>query len=210
MDSNNVVTAADRDPLQQQLREGACRRDRGSNLRARLAAFFGVLPQASRTRCALLARFDSATWFDRRVVGIGTEAARDAGVGREVRVAQTLRRQWLLDRQLTDADDVQRLQTNLLATLGRRELLRVAGQLAGELGLVFVEAKSGSVIDGRLTRHIDLAHGRFAVIEKSKKFTLVPWLSVLQRQAGKRVSDIVRGEAVSWVIERGRSGPAMS
>jgi type IV secretory pathway VirD2 relaxase len=164
----------------------------------------------SRTPLERLTRFDGVTWLDRRLVGVANEPAREAGFGRDVQAAQTLRRQWLIDQQLADPDDAQRLKTNLLAILGRRELFRVAGQLSGELGLTFVEAKSGSSIEGRLTRQVEFSHGKFAVVEKSKEFTLVPWRPVLEKQLGKPVSGIVRGETVNWTIERGRSGPAMS
>jgi type IV secretory pathway VirD2 relaxase len=164
----------------------------------------------SRTPLEKLARFDGATWLDRRLVGAEAEPARDAGFGRDLRTAETLRRQWLVDQQLAEVDDTRTLKSNLLAILGRRELLRVADQLSNDLGLAFVEAKAGRAIEGRLTRQVELSHGKFALIEKSKEFTLVPWRSALERQMGKPVSGIVRGETVSWTIERGRSGPAMS
>jgi hypothetical protein len=164
----------------------------------------------SRMPLERMTRFDGATWLDRRLVGAEIEAARDAGFGRDVRIAQALRRQWLLDQQMADRDDAQRFKANLLAVLGRRELLRVAGQLSSELNLAFVEAKSGTAVDGRLTRQVELSHGKFAVVEKSKEFTLVPWRQALERQVGKPVSGIVRGEVVSWNLQRARSGPAMS
>jgi hypothetical protein len=43
-------------------------------------------------------------------------------------------------------------------------------------------------IEGIYRRHVDLASGRFAVIEKSREFTLVLWRPVLERNLGKSVS----------------------
>src|SRR3546814_10856153 len=82
----------------------------------------------------------------------------------------------------------------MIATLQRRELLRVAGQLSEELGLPFAEARPGERIEGRLGRMIEMTSGRYALIEKSREFTLVPWRPVLERQIGKSVSGIMRSE----------------
>ncbi|MGH2618368.1 MAG: DUF3363 domain-containing protein, partial [Thermomicrobiales bacterium] len=101
-------------------------------------------------------------------------------------------------------------RANLLALLRRRELNRVAGQFSEELGLSYVETRSGQTVDGVYRRHVDLASGRFAVIEKSKEFTLVPWRPVLERHLSKKVSGIVRGDSISWTIGLQRSGPSVS
>jgi hypothetical protein len=61
----------------------------------------------------------------------------------------------------------------------------------------------------QVKRHVDLAQGRFALIEKSREFTLVPWRDVLEKQIGKQVGGIMRESGVSWTIGRGRSGPVI-
>jgi hypothetical protein len=78
------------------------------------------------------------------------------------------------------------------------------------LALRYVETKQGEKVQGVYRRHIDLASGRFAVIEKAREFTLVPWRLVLERHQGKQVSGIVRGDGISWTIGRQRSGPSVS
>jgi hypothetical protein len=98
----------------------------------------------------------------------------------------------------------------MLATLQRRELLRVAGQLSDELGLAFTEAKAGDRIEGKLVRGVDMASGRHALIKRSRDFTLVPWRPVLERQIGKPVSGIMREGGVNWNFGRQRSGPSVS
>jgi hypothetical protein len=57
---------------------------------------------------------------------------------------------------------------------------------------------------------VDLASGRFAVVEKSREFTLVPWRAALEAQFGKQVGGIMRADGVSWRFGRGRSGPEIS
>jgi Protein of unknown function (DUF3363) len=78
-------------------------------------------------------------------------------------------------------------------------------QLSGDLGLSYAEINSGERIEGVYRRHVDLASGRFAVIEKSREFTLVPRQPVLERHLGKQVSGFVRGDSISWTIGRHRS-----
>lgn len=154
---------------------------------------------------------EGATWLDRELVAETPEPLREDGFGREVRAAQARRRQWLISQDLAREDhDRIVYRANLLGVLRRRELARVAGQLSGELGLSYVETKSGERIEGVYRRHVDLASGRFAVIEKAREFTLVPWRPVLERHLGKQVSGIARGDTISWTIGRQRSGPSVS
>lgn len=154
---------------------------------------------------------EGATWLDRELVSETPEPVRDEGFGREVRAAQARRRQWLIAQELA-REDYDRIvyRANLLGILRRRELARVAGQLSGDLGLSYIETKSRDKVEGIYRRHIDLASGRFAVIEKAREFTLVPWRPVLERHLGRQVAGVVRGDSISWSIGRQRSGPTVS
>lgn len=89
-------------------------------------------------------------------------------------------------------------------------MIRVAGQLAGEIGLGYAEAKPGARIEGIYHRPVEFASGRFALIEKSHEFILVPWRSVLDNHIDKQVSGIMRGDAINWTVGRQRSGPSIS
>ncbi|MEN2980463.1 relaxase/mobilization nuclease RlxS [Tistrella bauzanensis] len=154
---------------------------------------------------------EGATWLDRELVAETPEAVRDEGFGRDVRAAQARRRQWLVAQELArEEQDRIVYRANLLGILRRRELARVAGQLSGDLGLNYVETKSGEKVEGVYRQHVDLASGRFAVIEKAREFTLVPWRPVLERHLGKQVSGIARGDSISWTIGRQRGGPSVS
>lgn len=154
---------------------------------------------------------DAATWIDRELASRSPLSIRDAGFGRDVRAALAGRQQWLVERQLADVDgDRIRLRANAIMMLQRRELLRAGDELADELGKPFVEMRAGNPIEGRLLRHVDLASGRFAVVEKSREFTLVPWRPVLDRHIGRPVAGIMRADGVSWTFGRGRNGPQIS
>ena len=154
---------------------------------------------------------DGATWLDRELVADVPVSLRDGGFGHEVQDALARRRQWLIEQNLARDDrDRTIYRANMLGMLRRRELTRVAGQLSGELGLDYAEVRSGERIEGLYRRSLDLASGRYAVIEKSREFTLVPWRPVLERNLGEQVSGIARGETISWTIGRQRSGPSIS
>jgi type IV secretory pathway VirD2 relaxase len=158
-----------------------------------------------------LATVDAATWLDRRIAGEDSTPVRDAGFGRELRQAETLRRVWLVEQGYAeDRDAGLRLRADALATLRRRELLRVAGRFSDELGLAFAEIKPGERIEGMLRQRVDTFGGRYVLVEKSREFTLVPWRPSLERQIGRPVSGILRGDGVSWSLGRGRAAPGIS
>ncbi|HEY5237993.1 MAG TPA: relaxase/mobilization nuclease RlxS [Rhizomicrobium sp.] len=151
---------------------------------------------------------DGATWLDRELLKTRPTEIRDAGFGRDVANAMAQRRQWLVEQGFVREDGVS-YRPDMLAMLQRRELARVAAQLSKELNLDYAPAKSGDKISGVYRRSLNLTSGRFAVIEKSREFMLVPWRPVLERSLGKQVSGIARGDTISWTIGRSRSGPAI-
>lgn len=153
---------------------------------------------------------DGATWLDRELIAKQPTTMRDAGFGREARDALTRRQQWLVEQELARQDQDQIVfRANMLALLQRRDLTRAATELSGELGLAYAEPKPGSRIEGVYSRRLDLASGRFAVIEKSREFTLVPWRPVLERRLGQSIAGVQRGATISWSFGRKR-GPSVS
>ncbi|WP_192244281.1 relaxase/mobilization nuclease RlxS [Mesorhizobium silamurunense] len=155
--------------------------------------------------------FDGATWIDQELVSDTPEILRNAGFGREVLEAQARRRQWLIAQGLIhEEQDRIVYRANMVSILRHRELTRVAGQLSDELDLPYTEAQTGNRLQGTLRRSVELAGGKYAVIQKSREFTLVPWRPMLDRHIGKEVSGTVQREGISWTIGRQRSGPSVS
>jgi hypothetical protein len=154
---------------------------------------------------------EAATWLDRELVAADPAPLRDAGFGQDARDAQARRRQWLIAQGFAEeTGGGTTYQADMIPALQRRELLRVGGQLSKEMGMPFVEAEMAAKVDGVYRRPVDTMSGRFALVEKSREFTLVPWRPVLDRYAGKSVSGIMRGDGISWSFGRGRSGPSIS
>lgn len=151
---------------------------------------------------------EAATWLDRELVANNPQPLRDAGFGHDVRDAQGRRRQWLIAQGFAEeAGGGTVYRPGILADLQRRELLRIGAQLSRELGMPFVESESGARVSGVYRRPVDTMSGRYALVEKSREFTLVPWRPVLDRHVDKSVSGILRGDGISWSFGRGRSGP---
>ena len=151
-----------------------------------------------------------ATWLDRELIAEAPEPLRDAGFGRDVRQALAQRRQWLIEQGLAQQEQDRVIyRAGLLTRLQRRDLIAAAEGLARETGLAFSEARPGQRVEGVYRRAVDLASGRFAMIERSRDFTLVPWRPALDGQEGRAVSGVLREAGVSWTIGRGRGGPAI-
>lgn len=154
---------------------------------------------------------DCATWLDRELVAETPEPLRDSGFGRDVRDAMSRRRQWLIAEDLAREEQNRVVyRANMLAILRQRELTRVAGQLSEELGLAYFEARPGEPVEGTLRSSLELASGKYALIGKSREFTLVPWRPVLHRHIGQYVSGVMREDGVSWTIGRQRGGLSIS
>jgi type IV secretory pathway VirD2 relaxase len=149
---------------------------------------------------------DGPTWLDRQIVHDANHDLAGHGFGRDVRSAMAQRRQWLIEQGLMwrEGSDIV-YRTNLLDQLRRRELLRTADQLSKDLGLAYTEPVPGERIQGVYRRPIDLAGGRYALIENSREFALVPWRPVLEKHIDRYVSGIDRGGSViDWTIGRQR------
>jgi hypothetical protein len=154
---------------------------------------------------------DAATWLDRELVAPDPAPLRDAGFGHDARDAQARRRQWLIAQGFAqEMEGRTTYPAGMVDDLRRRELLRIGTQLSREMGMPFVETAPGGRVAGVYRRSVDTLGGRYALVEKSREFTLVPWRPVLDRHIGKSVAGILRGDGISWSFGRGRSGPSIS
>jgi type IV secretory pathway VirD2 relaxase len=169
-----------------------------------------MLLVVSRSPVADLAVKVAPTWLDRELADGGHGAVRDAGFGREVRTALSARRQWLIEQQLADGErSAFRYRDGAMDTLRQRELQQAGERLSGDLGKRFEPARTGERIDGVIARRVDLESGSYAMVERSRDFTLVPWRDVLERNIGKEASGILRTDGISWHFGKSRSGPVI-
>jgi hypothetical protein len=152
--------------------------------------WFADLPQAM-----------GATWLDRQLLAKTPEVLGPTGMGAEVETALRTRRRWLIEQGLAREQDGQmRYARNLLRTLEARELSRTAADISARTGLDHIEVKTGDKLTGVYRRMLTLNSGRFALIERTHDFALVPWRPMLERARGQMVTGSVGGEGISWTI----------
>jgi len=97
-----------------------------------------------------------------------------------------------------------RARANLLDTLRRQEVERFGRQLGAERGIAFHSIEEGETVRGKLLGSVQLASGRFAMIEDGHGFSLVPWRPVIEDEVGREVVGVMRGGDVSWQLGRRR------
>src|SRR5215467_11954201 len=81
----------------------------------------------------------------------------------------------------------------------------VAADIASKTGLEYYPAAAGDPISGTYRQRLNLASGRFAMIEDGLGFSLVPWKPALDRHIGKQVSGLAQAETVDWNFGRKRT-----
>ena len=143
-----------------------------------------------------------ATWLDRQLIS-GSEGLSLQGFGAQVKEALRDREVFLVEQGLAERRG-QRivLARNLLGTLRSRELQATAAAIESETGLTYRGVVDGERFAGVYRRSLMLASGRFAMLDDSMGFALVPWRPVVERRLGHSVSALVRGEHVSWEFGR--------
>ena len=150
------------------------------------------------------ARVIGATWLDQQLIG-GSKGIGDLGFGSDVREALWQRSDFLIEHGLAEKRG-QRviLARNLLATLRGREIDVAAKIIATETGLAHRPIADGERVSGIYRRNVQLASGRFAMLDDGMGFSLVPWKPVIEQRLGKTMTAVIRGSNVSWVFERQR------
>lgn len=176
-------------------------------LRARMPVTLAML---SAEPLDLLPGRDGATWLDREI--IAEEPVKlGRGFGAEVRKALDRRLQWLAAQRLIDLEGEEyKYRSDLVDQLEQRELRAEAARIGRESGRAFREHGVGDRVEGICRGPVQIGDRKFALLEHSREFSLVPWRPVLERQIGREISGVVRGSGISWTIGRERAGPEIS
>jgi len=141
------------------------------------------------------------TWIDTEIMA-GTEPVND-GFGSEVQAAKTARTQYLVQQGILENESTA-LESEHLEELERRDLALATKKLSATLGKQYLGIGGASIIEGTYKEAITRPSGKYAIIERAKDFTLVPWRDTLERNRGKVVSGIMRGNTISWTLNKGR------
>lgn len=139
-----------------------------------------------------------ATWLDKQLVGDGSALA-GRGFGAQLRDAMRDRVDFLATQGLAEWRDQRAvLGNNLLATLRDRDLTAAGKALEQQAGRTYRPIQDGKQASGVYRGSLQLASGRFAVLDDGMSFCLVPWRPVVEQRIGQKMSAIVRGSSASW------------
>lgn len=156
------------------------------------------------------ATLDAPTWLDKELAAEEPIKPAAHGLGKDLNRALDRRRLWLIEQQLADMEGQQiQFRPGAIDTLRQREMRTLASQLSNEMGMGVRAAAKGERVDGIYRLSVEGGSSRFALIEQSREFVLVPWRPDMEPHLGKQISGIPQGDSMSWSIGRGRSGPSI-
>lgn len=122
-----------------------------------------------------------ATWLDQRLLAKRPMKLSDQGFGAEVQRALRQRQRWLMENgYMVERGEQLMARRRLLETLTRKDVALAGTRLGKELGRSFREEADSDWKGARSAGSIRLASGRFAVVQKGKEFTLVPWRQAMR------------------------------
>jgi hypothetical protein len=97
-----------------------------------------------------------------------------------------------------DKDRLFQLSINELKAMDFKE---TGERQSVSLGKAYVSSSGVSHIEGVFSKTIERPSGKFAVIEKSREYTLVPWRPVMDRRRGQSIiGRASRGGGISWDV----------
>jgi type IV secretory pathway VirD2 relaxase len=147
-----------------------------------------------------LVEAEGATWLDKELLKPQPERLASTGFGNEAQDALSRRRQWLVSQGLGTVDQASAFQPSrgMLEQLRRRDLMQASHVLSRELGLAGTAVVEGDRIEGVFSRSVNLASGKYVVVQKSREFTLMPWRPEMEQFRGKRLSGAVGSNGIDW------------
>ncbi len=142
------------------------------------------------------------TWLDEAPPPSGIPL----GFGQEVAETQVKRRAFLAGIGMK-VEAGAGLSAAQKSELLKRDLAQAGRSLSDEIGKPYSPAPDRGNVDGTYREPVSRVSGKFAVLERQRDFTIVPWRQVLEQRRGMAVSGVVRGGRISWTLGRGIGMP---
>ncbi len=145
-----------------------------------------------------------ATWLDRQLAS-ADPSMRASGFGREVQEAMKARSAFLERQAMLPPGNEWQSPKQRIDTLRRSEIDTAVDAIAARTGLAHRPSAPGEHVSGIYRERVQLASGRFAMIDDGLGFQLVPWRPSLEPHLGKHISGTVTGGGgIDWSFGRGR------
>lgn len=136
-----------------------------------------------------------ATWLDRRLASLGLEGVQSE----QVRSSLQLRVRALKKMGHAVGQDG-RLPDQTLAALREADLAEAGAKLKGRIGKPYSAIDSARRVEGIYRQSIERPSGKFAVIERSRDFTLVPWRPVMEKRLDRSIAGKIGAGGISWDV----------
>lgn len=144
------------------------------------------------------------TWLDRQLAGMAKERLSEAGLGGEVRSAMAERMSVHRQRLLGVGKDAIRLTPEHLQQLQREGMGHAANDVAKQIGLKYRAMKPGEHIEGHFRQTYETPDAKFAIIERGRHFSLVPWREGLEVMRHKQL-EISMSQNMQFTWRYGRT-----
>jgi type IV secretory pathway VirD2 relaxase len=146
-----------------------------------------------------------STWLDRQLLSSNPVQSL-GGFGAEIEQAKSERTEHLISQGLATRQGGRVVMArDILSTLRSRELAEACHAIAARTGLPHRPSAEGDAVSGTYRERLQLASGRFAMIDNGLGFELVPWRPQLDRNLGQHVMGTVKaGGGIDWTLGRSR------
>ena len=144
-------------------------------------------------------RARGATWLDKRLAQSGLESLGETSVKTAL-----LKRQAVLAKMGHKLLENGKLPQQSLESLKNMDLNDAAQKLSETVNKPYAALGASRVVEGIYREAIERPSGKFAVIERARDFTLVPWRPVMDRNLGKSLSGRISGGGISWDVTKQR------
>lgn len=84
------------------------------------------------------------------------------------------------------------------------DLREASGDFQKTFGKPYAPLGDTRNVEGIYRQSVQRPSGKFAVIERSRDFTLVPWRPVMERRLGQAISGKVSAGGISWDVTKVR------
>jgi len=139
------------------------------------------------------------TWLDEELLR-GEDYGR-AAFAKDVTEAAKVRRRFLFEQGILQTQDSE-LEVGHLERLEKMDLESAGAALEKDLGKPYHAAPSKGKIEGRLIDKVERPSGSFAIIERARDFTMVPWRDRLERRKGLEIAGSISAGGISWQFGR--------
>ena len=144
-------------------------------------------------------RARGATWLDKRLSEKGLSGLGDTSLQDALK-----KRQIVLEKMGHRFSQDGRLPEKALEDLQQMDLRDAATNLSKSMNKPYAALGESRTVEGIYREAIDRPSGKFAVIERAKDFTLVPWRPVMERGLNRSIRGGISASGISWDVTKQR------